>query len=365
MSVAAITGQVLEGLVNQKQLGLVVAELDGRIVYSNEAAWQSLQTTCNEINAVGLWGRLKGVKKEEILAQLESEGVVSWAWSEGPNSKELLFTAVRETSGAIGGVIAFVLAPAAHDVTSCADLDVGIEQLEAIGTATAKLGHDFNNLLGSIRGCVDLIKIKLRKEFPDGVPVKRQIKLIERSVEKAVELTRKMRSFTRQGEMETTPTRLGAVLESFYGTVVQVSSSNVHFDLNVYADPLVEINEFQVVQMLVSLCLNSMEAMEDLDEAYLILMLNQVQIAEEADVDVPAGKYAHLTVMDHGVGMSSETKQKAFQPFFSTKYGGIGKGLGLDLAMAKATMEKHNGYISVESLENAGTIVHMYFPLVE
>lgn len=81
--------------------------------------------------------------------------------------------------------------------------------------------------------------------------------------------------------------------------------------------------------------------------------------------DCPAtygpGGCALLTITDTGAGMSSEIKEKMFEPYFTTKPG-ADKGLGCTLA--RKIVECHSGTISVDSSANEGTTVSIYLPLI-
>ena len=80
-----------------------------------------------------------------------------------------------------------------------------------------------------------------------------------------------------------------------------------------------------------------------------------------ADNDVPsAGKgYARIMIADHGKGMDKTTRDRIFEPFFSTKK----RGTGLGLAIVKQIVELHDGKINVESEPGEGSKFIIDLPL--
>jgi CheY-like chemotaxis protein len=78
--------------------------------------------------------------------------------------------------------------------------------------------------------------------------------------------------------------------------------------------------------------------------------------------DLCEGTYAVLTVADTGMGMSLETQQRIFEPFFST--GAFGKGAGLGLSVVHGIVREHAGAIDVVSAKGHGTRFHIYLPIV-
>ncbi len=239
--------------------------------------------------------------------------------------------------------------------------------LESVGQVSAQLGHDLNNLLGSIQGCVDLIKLKLGKFIQGPNPVERQLVLINSSLVKAEKITRKIRGYVRPGPIELEPIELAFCVEQALSQLKGLGVKSEGIQLALRSKSKAMLHEFYVVQMIVNICLNAIEAMKETPERLIVIHLEDLALGHSPvgnAVALPPGDYVRLSIMDHGKGLSGPAKEELFEPFFSTNPKSIGEAMGLSLAMANELMLRHKGAISLHSIEQTGTVVHLYFPKI-
>ncbi len=335
---------------NNESLGLAAVSVSGVIRKTNSAA-AALLGLPEDSGDASFWA-VSGFSEESVLQQLRENGY---------------FRGVRDGACEIlvvpssPGELIVLCLPLKQEAESAKKE----EQLETIGKMGAKLGHDFNNLLGAFSCCLDILEAKLRKicEGQSPNPFERQIKIMRSSLRKSFELTSRLRGYVRPGPTHLAPNRLGLVVRQVTSLIREADIVPFEIDMNIDCDPPVMLNEMQVTEMLLNLCLNSIEAMSSIEDRLLVITLGETEGSEERELK--PGRYAHLAIVDHGVGMTADVLAKAFQPFFSTKAGGIGRGMGLALAMSQEIMKRHGGRIEMASIPGCGTIAHLYFPIIE
>jgi len=127
---------------------------------------------------------------------------------------------------------------------------------------------------------------------------------------------------------------------------------------NVMADPT------QIHQIIINLCTNAAQAMEE-EGGQLTIQLSQVDLSAQdvsAHPDVQPGSYVKLSVQDTGKGISPDIIGKIFLPYFTTK--DKGKGTGLGLAMVHGIIKSYGGFIDVKSRPGKGTVFHVCIPTI-
>ncbi len=235
------------------------------------------------------------------------------------------------------------------------------QKMEAIGTLAGGIAHDFNNILTIILGYADMALDAQRA----GEKVETDIKQVIQAGNRAKELVKQILTFSRQTEHELQPLQLQPVLKeglkllrASIPTTIEIRQNIDTKCREVLADPT------QIHQVLINLSTNAYHAMRE-GGGTLGVILDQVEIGKDdfdSKMALPPGPYARIVVSDSGVGMDSQTRQKIFEPYFTTKAKGEGTGLGLSIV--HGIIKSFKGEITVYSEKNRGTTFHIYLPIV-
>jgi PAS domain S-box-containing protein len=227
------------------------------------------------------------------------------------------------------------------------------QKLDAIGKLTGGVAHDFNNLLNVIVNGLDLLRTE-----PERPIQQRAIETMRRAADRGAALTRQLLTFARQQPFSPTQVQLRKTISEFEPVLRRALPSSITLEISMSPKlPLVLVDAAQVEVALLNLVVNARDAIE-----------GRGQIVLEADIldgipagsALPQGQYVHVSVRDNGCGMSEEVRQRALEPFFTTKP--IGQGTGLGLSQAYGLIQQAKGHITIVSDPGNGTTVGMYFP---
>jgi signal transduction histidine kinase len=126
---------------------------------------------------------------------------------------------------------------------------------------------------------------------------------------------------------------------------------------------LISIDPHQLLTALTAAVENSLEAMPDGGTLEISINRRIVDDAEALRMSLDPGPYAGISIRDTGKGMSEETMEHAFQPFFTTK--NLSEGAGLGLSMLYGFARQSGGSVSLASRLGAGTDVSIYLPIFD
>jgi PAS domain S-box-containing protein len=248
-----------------------------------------------------------------------------------------------------------------RDITERLGMEAEIRQaqkMEAIGRLAGGVAHDFNTLLGTIRGYSEM----LLGTLPRAEPARQAAEQIHRAALRGAQLTRQLLLFSRRREMRVQVVDLEKLMAEVEVLLDRLISADIRLNRRiepgigpVWGDP------GELHQVILNLIVNACDAMPS--GGALELSLSNLAAGHEIAVDggrLPPGPYVLLTVEDSGVGMEEEIRKRIFEPFFTTKE--PGKGTGLGLSTVHAIVGRAHGGIAVESRPAQGTTFRVYLP---
>jgi two-component system, cell cycle sensor histidine kinase and response regulator CckA len=235
------------------------------------------------------------------------------------------------------------------------------QKMEAVGTLAGGIAHDFNNILQVVLGFSEMILMEKVK----GDPEYEDLEKIRSAARKGGDLVKGLLAFSRKGEIHPRPLNPNQVIQQVEAILGRTLPKTIKVDLMlqerlsaISADPV------QIEQILLNLAVNARDAMPE--GGTLFFQTSNVSLDESycrEHLGAEPGDYVLLTVSDTGEGMSKQTLEHIFEPFFSTKPPGEGTGLGL--AMVYGIVKQHSGDITCYSEPGAGTTFKLYFPVIE
>jgi PAS domain S-box-containing protein len=248
-----------------------------------------------------------------------------------------------------------------RDITQRLGLEAEIRQaqkMEAIGRLAGGVAHDFNTLLGTIRGYSEM----LLGSLPRAEPGRQAAEQIHRAALRGAQLTRQLLLFSRRQEVQAQVVDLEKLMAEVEVLLDRLISADIRLNRRiepgigqVWGDP------GELHQVILNLIVNACDAMPS--GGALELSLSNLESGHEIAVDggrLPPGPYVLLKVADTGLGMEEETRKRIFEPFFTTKE--PGKGTGLGLSTVHAIVRRSQGGIAVESRPAGGTAFYVYLP---
>lgn len=237
------------------------------------------------------------------------------------------------------------------------------QKMESLGVLAGGIAHDFNNVLQGIFGQASLALTRLEAHHP----AYQSVHKLEVASLRAAELTRQLLAYSGRALFHLTPLSLNDVIAENMDVLRNSVTGTVDFTFSL--DPSLEpvnADAGQVGQLLKNIVINSGEAIGE-RRGTIDIKTKMTDLTEEGAArwsrggdKVPPGRFAVLEVADNGCGMSDETLEKIFDPFYSTKY--IGRGLGL--AAVLGIVRGHKGAIQVTSRLGEGSTFRIIFPVL-
>lgn len=247
-----------------------------------------------------------------------------------------------------------------RDLTERAESEARLEEIQAelarlarlneLGEMASTLAHELNQPLSAIANYVQGCS-RLLKNMDDALASRMREALDEtaRQTLRAGQIIRHLREFVTRGETEKQPEDLHKLVEEA-GALALVGSRELGvrtvFDFK--AGPkVVLVDRVQIQQVLINLMRNAMEAMKESEARELVVRIMQGE-----------GDEAVVEVSDTGSGVPDDVVAQLFQPFVTTKPGGMGIGLSI----SKRIIEAHGGELIMQRNEKGGATFRFTLP---
>lgn len=314
----------LDLLIESSPLGIVMMDLDDRIMEINKAAIRSLAIKGDSY---------KGMYLKELNSNLSVElGKIAY------DEKQLVILADGQKY--LCRKLFFMDHGFKHPFYLIEEFTEEIKRAEkeAYGKLIRMMAHEVNNTVGSVNSIMTSIQSN-----PETFVVNEKddiIRMLGVAIQRNYQMNRFMQNFSNvvklpapdKEEMDLNDS-LSVVIESFHA---ELKEKNISVDVNLdSAIPLINADRSQMEQVFLNLIKNSKEAVPVNGHLKITTRKNPVTVIVE----------------DDGAGLSKEVAEKLFTPFFSTKPGGQGIGLTL----VQEILTNHGFSFSFRNKETAGT----------
>ncbi len=230
------------------------------------------------------------------------------------------------------------------------------QKMEALGTLSGGIAHNFNNLLMGINGNASLSLADLASST---IAYKHLEKIIS-LVQSGSKLTRQLLEYARGGACEMSTVNINQLVKDASETLGATKKHiQIRFNLS-NGVPCIKADQGQIEQVLLNLLLNSADAMPDGGDVFIETACLKGAQAEGKVTLSKNMDYVLIKVSDQGTGIPKPILERIFEPFFTTK--GMGRGTGLGLSTAYGIVKNHDGDICAQSEVNKGTTFFIYLP---
>jgi PAS domain S-box-containing protein len=356
----------LSHAVEQSSSTIIITDGKGNIEYANPKFNQLTGYSLEE--AVGKPPRIlkSGKTSPEVYSKLWETIKSGNEWrGEFCNKKksgELYWESasispVKDEKGDITNFIAVK-----EDITEQKKLEGALsqsEKLKSLGTITAGVAHEFNNILAVIMGSAEV----LEGGFKDDQELKRGLKTIIEAGEDGAGIVKRMLSFAKAELSESDYISIDIkylIKQAMEFTMPRwknmAQSEGIKYNINtvgITETPEVFCNPTELREVFVNLIHNSIDAMPD--GGVITMATRCVEHGGELK-----GDFIEITFSDTGKGMPEKVKRKIFDPFFTTRRP---QGTGLGMSVTYGIMKRHGGNIEVESEVGKGAAFTLHIPI--
>jgi signal transduction histidine kinase len=354
----------LEELYHHAPVGCASVLEDGTILDANRTMASLLNTPSEQVTGTSL---LSYVEHDDRIATLQFLSRVSNAHGDAPlevrlqqqggTSRVCLLAAARAPGGS--SIQVALMDETGRLVAERTALQA--QKMEAIGRMAGGIAHDLNNLLTVVSVHDDF----LLSALPDDDAKREDLLAIQDALRQATEITKKLMTFARPQVLDRRRIAVNWLIEDTVRRAGAALRSNIELSFAPSVpSPDIEIDPSQLEVVLDHLVQNAADAMPNGGRITIEATSEERTASQlESFPGVQPGWFVRIRVTDTGVGMDPPTLSHAFEPYFTTKPRGEGRGLGLSTVYAVA--RQHGGFVTATSTVGDGTSVDIFLPEVE
>ncbi|MGZ3534722.1 MAG: GAF domain-containing protein [Thermodesulfobacteriota bacterium] len=218
------------------------------------------------------------------------------------------------------------------------------EKLAALGQLAAGIAHEIRNPLTSI----NILIHSLTENFPPEDSHREDLKVIEEEIDRINEILDRFLRFAKPAPPLLERTEVASIFEETLQLIrPRMEKQRVQVQKEFEVLPIILMDREQIKQVALNLLLNAVQAMP---------RGGTLMLRGENSKD---GQWIKISIRDSGIGIPDEDMNRLFDPFFSTREGGIGLGLSI----AHRIIDQHHGKIEVESALGKGTLFTLWLPV--
>ena len=236
------------------------------------------------------------------------------------------------------------------------------QKMEAIGTLAGGIAHNFNNILAAVLGYAEL---SLEDADPN-TNLHHNLEQVLVAGRRAAVLVQQILTYSRKSVNQMQPLDLALVVGGAVSMIKASLPSTIKITTDIQAaNAMITGDTVQVHQVVMNLCINGAQALEE-GRGEITIRLKNVHLDQEASRQfsgLKPGRYFKLVVSDTGQGMTPETIERIFEPYFTT--GNIATSTGMGLSVVNGIVQDHHGAITVTSRPQGGSTFEVYFPVLE
>ncbi|MGC4090465.1 MAG: ATP-binding protein [Polyangiaceae bacterium] len=217
------------------------------------------------------------------------------------------------------------------------------QKMEAVGRLAAGIAHDFNNVLTVVTGNLELLG--------DQIGDAAELQDAHRALASAASLTKRLLAFGRRAQLSLRVVEPNELVESMLALMLRLVGDEVRLETELGAGlPTLRVDPIEIERALLNLVVNARDAMPG----------GGVVRLRTAATHLDGVVHVEFSVEDEGPGIDEAERSRIFEPFYTTR-GGVG-GTGLGLATVLGTAEQHGGRVRVENRPAGGSVFTIALP---